>query len=137
MKFEIHEENAGLTGNPKLVMDLLEVKKSPLSAYMILDELRDSGLRAPLQVYRALEKLISLGRVHRVESLNAFIACNHMSCENSGVSAFVICDKCEHVQEVCDESISRFLNYLAKKTKMKASKSNIELHGICDACESL
>ena len=95
MKHKIHDGNVDLTGNSKLVMDLLEVKKGPLSAYMILDELRDAGLRAPLQVYRALEKLISLGRVHRVESLNAFIACSHMSCENQGMSAFVICDKCD------------------------------------------
>ena len=137
MKHKIHDGNVDLTGNSKLVMDLLEVKKGPLSAYMILDELRDAGLRAPLQVYRALEKLISLGRVHRVESLNAFIACSHMSCENRGMSAFVICDICDHVQEVWDESISLFLDELAEKTKIKASKSNIELHGICDACEGL
>ena len=62
MNHKIHDGNVDLTGNSKLVMDLLEVKKGPLSAYMILDELRDAGLRAPLQVYRALEKLISLGR---------------------------------------------------------------------------
>ena len=102
---------------------------------MILDKLRISGFRAPLQVYRALEKLIGMGRVHRLESLNAFIACSHMSCEKIGVAAFVICEQCEHVQEVCDDSVSLFLAGLAEKTNVKASKTSIELHGVCDACE--
>jgi len=115
-------------------MDVLEKQASPLSAYMILEELRGEGLKAPLQVYRALEKLMSYGMVHRLESLNAFIACNHMSCESSGATAFVICDRCEHVQEICDETVSAFLTSLAQKTKIKTSKSSIELHGICDGC---
>jgi len=123
-----------LSQNQKLVMDVLERQAAPLSAYMILEELRDDGLKAPLQVYRALEKLMSFGMVHRLESLNAFIACSHMSCESTGATAFVICDKCEHVQEICDDSVSAFLSSLAEKTKMKTSKSSIELHGICDGC---
>ncbi len=127
--------NFELSNNERLVMDVLGRENSPKSAYMILDELRGSGFRAPLQVYRALEKLIGMGRVHRLESLNAFIACSHISCENTGGTAFVICNKCEHVQEVCDDSVSLFLSGLSKKTKFKASKTSIELHGICDACE--
>ncbi len=127
--------NFELSNNERLVMDVLGRENSPKSAYMILDELRGSGFRAPLQVYRALEKLIGMGKVHRLESLNAFIACSHISCENTGGTAFVICNKCEHVQEVCDDSVSLFLSGLSKKTKFKASKTSIELHGICDACE--
>ena len=116
-------------------MSVLENQAVPMSAYMILEELRKDGLKAPLQVYRALEKLIGMGRVHRLESLNAFIACSHMSCEKTGGTAFVICNRCEHVQEVCDDSVSLFLAGLTEKTKFKASKTSIELHGVCDACE--
>ncbi len=137
MNLVLNDGSPDLSENQKLVMDLLERKSGPLSAYMILDELRGSGFRAPLQVYRALEKLISIGKVHRVESLSAFIACSHMSCEKLGVTAFVICDKCENVQEVSDESISLFVTDLAIKTKMKAAKSNIELHGLCDGCQNI
>ena len=127
--------NFELSNNERLVLDVLGRENSPKSAYMILDELRGSGFRAPLQVYRALEKLIGMGRVHRLESLNAFIACNHISCEKTSGTAFVICNRCEHVQEVCDDSVSLFLSGLTKKTKFKASKTSIELHGVCDACE--
>ena len=129
------KKNAELSNNQRLVMAVLEREPNPMSAYMILDELRGSGFRAPLQVYRALEKLIGMGRVHRLESLNAFIACSHMSCEKTGGTAFVICNRCEHVQEVCDDSVSLFLAGLTEKTKFKASKTSIELHGVCDACE--
>jgi Fur family zinc uptake transcriptional regulator len=136
MNMELYEGNSDLSVNQKLVMDLLERQNGPLSAYMILDELRDAGIRAPLQVYRALEKLIGMGKVHRVESISAFIACSHMSCEKLGVTAFVICDRCENIQEVSDESISLFITDLAVKTKMKAAKSNIELHGLCNSCQN-
>ncbi|MBC93827.1 MAG: transcriptional repressor [Rhodospirillaceae bacterium] len=136
MNIEFYQGNSDLSVNQKLVMDLLESQKRPLSAYMILDELRDVGIRAPLQVYRALEKLISMGKVHRVESISAFIACSHMSCEKLGVTAFVICDRCENIEEVSDQSISSFVTDLAIKTKMKAAKSNIELHGLCNTCQT-
>ena len=46
-----------LTRNQELVLGTLAHSDAPLSAYDILDRLRDDGLRAPLQVYRALEKL--------------------------------------------------------------------------------
>ena len=54
--------------------------------------------------------------------------------QTSGATAFVICDRCETVQEICDDSVSGFLASITKKTKMKASKSNIELHGLCNDC---
>ena len=123
-----------LTKNQSLVLDVLIRSSQPSGAYSILDSLRQFGFKAPLQVYRALEQLIDLGLVHRLESLNAFIACSHMSCETSRATAFVICDNCETVQEICDDNVTGFLNSLAEKTKVKASKSNIELHGLCNGC---
>ena len=123
-----------LTRNQSLVLDSLVKVGQPSGAYALLDTLRPYGFKAPLQIYRALEQLIDLGLAHRLESLNAFIACNHVSCDSSGATAFVICDKCETVQEICDESISTFLAGLAQKTKIKASKSSIELHGLCNGC---
>ena len=128
------QKTVRLTKNQSLVLDVLNKADQPSGAYTLLDELRQHGFKAPLQVYRALEQLIGLGLVHRLESLNAFIACSHMSCQTSGATAFVICDRCETVQEICDDSVSGFLASITKKTKMKASKSNIELHGLCNDC---
>jgi len=55
-----------LTKNQSLVMGALTRADGPLSAYTILDQLRDQGFRAPLQVYRALDKLVEFGMVHRL-----------------------------------------------------------------------
>ena len=131
------QKTVRLTKNQSLVLDVLIKAGQPSGAYDLLDKLRQHGFKAPLQVYRALDQLIDLGLVHRLESLNAFIVCSHMSCESSGATAFVICDKCETVQEICDESISNFLSSLARKTKIKASKSSIELHGLCNGCSAV
>ena len=85
-----------LTRNQGLVFDVLTHSEGPLSAYSILDKLRDSGFRAPLQVYRALDKLLEFGLVHRLESLNAFVACAHPdeSCCRHGTVAHCGRDRC-------------------------------------------
>jgi len=82
MNQETHTHDHGrapsdLTRNQSLVFGALSRAEGPLSAYTILDQLRDDGFRAPLQVYRALDKLVETGMVHRLESLNAFVACSH------------------------------------------------------------
>ena len=50
-----------LTKNQLRVLEKLEAAGGPLSAYTLLDQLRDHGFRAPLQVYRALDILVKGG----------------------------------------------------------------------------
>ncbi len=64
-----------LTRNQQLVLDRLAASPAALTAYDLLDQLRPAGLRAPVQVYRALETLGQRGLIHRIESLNAYVAC--------------------------------------------------------------
>ena len=125
-----------LTKNQSLVMKALLRSKGPLSAYSILDELREHGFRAPLQVYRALDKLIEYGLVHRLESLNAFVACQHPSCESNGEETvlFTICEKCGSVQELANESLVNTVETLAKDIAFTLKESVIVLTGICSAC---
>lgn len=52
---------ADLTRNQALVLEALERADGPLTAYAILDDVRGDGIRAPQQIYRALEKLLELG----------------------------------------------------------------------------
>ena len=66
-----------LAANQQLVFKAFGEAAAPLSAYSILERLQGKGIKAPLQVYRALEKLIDFGLVHRLESLNAFVVCDH------------------------------------------------------------
>ncbi|MEM7067263.1 MAG: Fur family transcriptional regulator [Pseudomonadota bacterium] len=128
---------ADLTKNQSLVMNTLSDAKAPLSAYTILHELREHGFRAPLQVYRALDKLVEFGLVHRLESLNAFVACQHPSCENESQDTvlFTICEKCGNVQELVNDRLVNVFSSLAKEVQFSLKESVIELRGICANCK--
>lgn len=125
-----------LTKNQALVMGALSQSESPLSAYTILDQLRDDGFRAPLQVYRALDKLVEFGLVHRLESLNAFVACRHPGCDAHQTIAFMICETCGQVNEISDNSLAERLTKLASKAGFALKKSTVELRGICGNCQA-
>lgn len=125
-----------LTKNQTLVFDALSRANAPLSAYSLLDQLRDNGFRAPLQVYRALDKLQEFGLVHRLESLNAFVACAHNHDHRHGLTAFAICNDCGQVTEFSDEVVEKRLSGWAKDTGFKAAKTTIEIRGECAACHT-
>ena len=57
------------------VYNFLKKKDKPLSAYEILEELASQGISAPTTIYRALNKLVSKGLIHKIESLNAWTVC--------------------------------------------------------------
>lgn len=127
---------SGLTRNQSLVLGALSEAGTPMSAYDILDRLRDSGLRAPLQIYRALEKLVDQGVVHRLESMNAFVACSHAQCHDTGLVAFAICDGCGTVSEFSDAEVSKRLGAWSRRNHFSATKTTIEIRGACSACSS-
>ena len=132
-----HAHNHGLeklTKNQSLVFNTLTEADGPMSAYTILDALRDDGFRAPLQVYRALDKLIELGAIHKLESLNAFVACSQPSCDSHAFIAFTICEDCGSVEEVGDPHLEKQLSKLAKASKFQTKRSTLELHGSCSNC---
>ena len=125
-----------LTKNQALVMGALSQASGPLSAYTILDQLRDHGFRAPLQVYRALEKLVEFGLVHRLETLNAFVACRHSPGDKHETIFFTICECCGQVAELSDSVLARRLKAVAKGAHFALQKSTVELRGICHACQT-
>lgn len=133
MNTHVHSTD-GLTKNQTLVFGVLSEADGPLSAYKILDQLRDHGFRAPLQVYRALDALIDQGIVHRLESLNAFVACAHPECGTHEFAAFAICSECGQVTEVADAKLTRQLVALANARSFELQKSTVELRGVCAAC---
>lgn len=125
-----------MTRNQALVFEKLEKAEGPLSAYALLDLLRDEGFRAPLQVYRALDTLMRTGRVHRLESLNSFVACagHGHHAHAHGMIGFAICEKCGQVDEFADPVVAERLEKWVSQTGFKASKAVIEFRGICASC---
>lgn len=123
-----------LTRNQELVLGTLAHSDAPLSAYDILDRLRDDGLRAPLQVYRALEKLTERGLAHRLESLNAFVCCADSQCHKSGRSAFAICEACGTVEEFAEPAVEAELKRWSKAAGFVPTAMTIEIRGRCKDC---
>lgn len=125
-----------LTKNQALVFGSLSQAGGPLTAYAILDQLRDSGFRAPLQVYRALDKLVEYGMVHRLESLNAFVACAHKGCTGHGAVAFAICEECGDVREFSPDRAIALLKEWTETEGFRLTRTTIELRGICRQCSA-
>ena len=125
-----------LTKNQKIILDLIEKSDQPLKAYSILSNVKRKGINAPPQVYRALDKLVEIGKIHKIESRNAFIACQNSSCQISKATAFSICESCEDVSEISNTKLSKYLSNFADEAGMKYSKYNLEFFGLCKKCKS-
>ena len=123
-----------LSKNQQIIFDLIDKSSEPLKAYSILFNVQKKGIKAPLQVYRALDKLVAIGKIHKIESRNAFIACQNSSCQISKATAFSICESCEQVSEISNTKLSKYLSNFADKTGMKYSKYNLEFFGLCKKC---
>ena len=128
------EKQQYLTKNQQIVLDLVEKSSEPLKAYSILFNVQKKGLKAPLQVYRALDKLVEIGKIHKIESRNAFVACKNSYCRISKATAFSICESCEKVTEINNSKISKYLSNFEDNTGMIYNKYNLEFFGLCKKC---
>ena len=124
-----------LSKNQQIVLDIIENAKAPLKAYSILFNVQKKGINAPQQIYRALDKLIEIGKIHKIESKNAFVACKNDNCTISNATAFSICDNCEMVTEISNPKLSKYLANFQDETGMRYSKYNLELFGLCKKCK--
>ncbi len=122
-----------LTKNQKIVFNLLQNSGEPLKAYTILENLKREGLKSPLQVYRALDKLVELGIIHKIESQNSFIACSNSNCASN--TAFTICRKCGDVKEIKNNHLFEQVSDLGKKNRLKVQRFNLEFYVDCNGCK--
>jgi Fur family zinc uptake transcriptional regulator len=118
----------------KLIFTALRESARPVSAYEIIDQLRDRATLAPQTVYRALDRLIASGSAHRLESLNAFVACCQSG--HQGAAVFAICENCGTVTEFAEPRAVDALAAWAKKSKYTVRAMTLELRGRCAACSA-
>ena len=128
-----NKKNQTLTKNQRIVLNLLQDSGEPLKAYFILDSLKKEGLNSPLQVYRALDKLVELGKIHKVESLNSFIICNNSNCASN--TAFTICERCGKVKEIKNNNLTEGVNELVRENKLNITRYNLEFYVVCKTCK--
>ena len=126
-----------LSNNEKTVFSLLENSIKPLKAYSILFEIQKKGIKSPTQVYRALDKLMEIGKVHKIESKNSYIACKKRNCLNKSSTTFLICNLCDQITEIEEESISKQFSKICKKFKSKYLHHNLEIFGTCISCKNI
>ena len=122
-----------LTKNQILVLNTLTSAPKPLTAHSLLDRLKEHGFKAPPQIYRALEKLLAVGLIHKLESINSFVACQHSDCAHQ-IAGFAICDGCDQVSEIIDDDLESQIRSVAKTAGLVPKKSTMEIHGLCSSC---
>ncbi len=124
-----------LTPSRRRVLDLLLQAGSPMKAYDLMAAFGPDGETAkPPTVYRALEFLTRVGLVHRIESLNAFIACGLG--ERAHTAAFLLCDCCGAAVEIAPPS-SDPIEAAAKAAGYRLKGVTVEAHGLCSNCADL
>jgi Fur family zinc uptake transcriptional regulator len=127
------EDEQRLTPPRRRVLELLLQPGQPMKAYDLIAGFAAGGPPAkPPTVYRALEFLEKQGFAHRIESLNAYVACRRGP--QSHAAAFLICDCCGRSREI-EPVGADALTDLAEASGYAIEHVTIEAHGRCDACQ--
>lgn len=117
------------------VLGLIADAGQPIKAYDLLERVRDegTGAAAPPTVYRALDFLLANGFIHKLESVNAFVACHHPNAAQHS-APFLICDACHKAVELEDEAAVAMLDAQARALGFSPQTQTLEVHGLCAAC---
>lgn len=128
------EAGESLTPLRRRVFEMLLEQPGPAKAYDLLPLLdTDRGQAKPPTIYRALDFLVRMGLAHRIESLNAFIACEIGACARSTI--FLICEKCGGAEEFDAGHALVDLTEAARRDGFAIRRTMIEASGLCRACQ--
>ena len=118
----------------KRVFELVWQQHKPIRAYDVLEKLQKDGRAAPPTVYRALDFLLDLGLIHRIESLNAFVGCIKIGQKHEG--QFLICTSCWAFAELDSTEISKSIQKSAEHYGFEVKQQIIEVAGLCPKCQA-
>lgn len=116
------------------VLRLLAESPEPSKAYDLMDNLDGEGSAKPPTIYRALDFLQEVGLAHKIESLNAYVACGHANHSHSAV--FMICDSCGGAEELHALATTEALQEETDTAGFKVTRAVIEARGLCRDCSA-
>jgi len=125
-----------LTPLRRRVLEEVASSHHAVGAYEILERLaqKERARMAPISVYRALEALLEMGVVHRLESRNAYFAC-HAPHGTNGVRQIVLaCERCATVAEVPAPAAFDSIDRASRDTGFRSNRVLVEVAGLCAAC---
>ena len=120
-----------LTAPRRRVLEILLSAVGPMKAYDLIAAYDGAGRAvSPITVYRALEFLEQMGFVHRLESVNAYVACR--AGRRGHDAAFLICKRCGGAEEFEPDLASEQAAALAAGFKLE--RVMLEARGVCRNC---
>ncbi len=123
-----------MTAPRRRVLEMLLTSGQPVKAYDLIAAFGEDGAPAkPPTVYRALDFLSKQGLAHRIESLNAFIACGGGG--EGHAAAFLICDCCGATREIAPAGAAE-VERLAGAEGFSLTGLMMEAHGLCADCRA-
>ncbi|MDR1577199.1 MAG: transcriptional repressor [Deltaproteobacteria bacterium] len=126
-------ENITMTKLRRLILDILLQAQEPVKAYDLLERAREKGHRLTAStIYRILDYLEASGLIHRVSSLNAFLAC--VEGRQAHHPLIVVCPQCQKTQEVNDEILSKSIFQRLNALGLNISTGSVEIRGLCPQC---
>ncbi|MTJ91632.1 MAG: transcriptional repressor [Desulfovibrio sp.] len=152
-----------LTRVRRMVLEFLLGAQMPVKAYDILDALRHGAPKAltPASIYRALDYLLQEGLVHKVGTLNAYVACaeacpetcadtnaactescaENCTCSRAGSHRvrhapvfMLVCPGCRKSKEICDPALYQTIFSAMQRQGFQLQGDTVELTGICPGC---
>jgi Fur family zinc uptake transcriptional regulator len=124
-----------LTDIRRQVFESLVAAPGAMGAYDLIDALAAHGHKrlAPVSIYRSLDFLMEAGLAHKIESLNAFVACPHLHGPDDMV-VFLICDNCGRVEEATSDGVAKALTAVARGKGFQPGGQVLEMRGVCAGC---
>ena len=128
------KQGVRLTPVRQRTLEILLEDHRAMGAYEVLDRLIADGFgKQPPVAYRALEFLVDLGLVHRINRLNAFAACAHAG--EAHAPTFLICQTCHSIAEIPAPRLQDAINATAAESGFRVEFASVEAIGLCPKCQ--
>ena len=126
------DEGERMTASRLRTYELILEASGPIKAYDVIDRFHPEGAAKPPTVYRALGFLEQMGLIHRIESLNAFVACSTR--DHKHTAGFLLCECCGKSVEIAAPHVHD-LEASASREGFKVHHITLEARGLCQDCQ--